>query len=257
MKGASVCRFRGHALLVMTALLAALLQPAPAVSVTTVPDAELFIKAQAYEGARGTIYADLRLRCAPGFVFADLVLDFSQGGVVTPSLFGRSFPCDGNWHLQRVQSSEAFDPGRAMLTARLSVTDLQTGDPGRQAVVTQSIYVRPAAKIELAATAVLRPHHVVRLTLKVRCDAPWIGQGLYVEAVQGNAVPFAQDNESFPDVPLTCDGVLRSHAFWFKSNTARPFTRGRMTLSASLSLLDPEFFDPVSSATANRSVTVL
>lgn len=237
-------------------LLAVVAAPRPAdgaTASTSSPAVELRINAQAYEGPRGTILADLRGRCAPGYVFADLVLDFSQGDVTTPSVSGSPFPCDGRWHGQRVMSLEAFEPGPATLTARLSVVDAETGDPGPQVVVTQAIYVRPAAKIELPRTAELRPHAVVKMVVRARCDAPWVLQDFYISATQGTYPDVAFDDAL---LDLTCDGVTRSVTVLLQSTTGVAFHRGALLVDADITLLDPEQFDPVTQVRASRTVTV-
>jgi hypothetical protein len=241
-------RFRTLGILLTTALAAALLQSAP--SSGAVPDAEVRINAQAFEGPRGTILASLRLRCAPGFVFSDLVLEFSQGDIVTPPTLGSPIPCDGQWHLKRVSSDEAFEPGPATLSARFSVLDEETGDPGDQAFQSKQIFVRPAARIWLPSTAVLTKAGDVRLVVRGRCDAPWLLQDFLIEGSQAAGTRVAFDLLTIP-----CDGKVRPRTAVLHRDSGR-FTRGPLQVLAALSLLDPEFFDPVTTATASRVVQV-
>lgn len=218
-----------------------------------VPVAELHIDAQAYEGQRGTILAGLRGRCAPGYVVDELLLDFSQGDIVTPSLQEQPFPCDGRWHRQRVTSLEAFEAGPATLRATLRVIAAATGRPAPPVVTTAAIYVRPAAKIELPASVELRPHAVVKISFRARCDAPWVLQDFQVTATQGEFPQPVASADQYLD--LTCDGVLHPFTIWLKS-TPVPFHAGWLRLDASISLLDPQEFDPVTQATATRMVRV-
>jgi hypothetical protein len=212
--------------------------------------ADVHVASQAYEGPRGTILADVRGRCAPGHEVVELVLDFSQGDVTTPSLLGRTFPCDGHWHSQRVTSLEAFEAGRAMLTARLTVVDVATGDPAPQAVETRSIYVRPAAKVVFPVVAHLLADGVVRIVVRARCDAPWVLQDFHVSLTQGE-FPTVASADAYLD--LTCDGTVRRTTLRLASSPV-PFHRGRLLASGSITLLDPEQFDPVTQVTATRSV---
>ena len=227
--------------------------PQPAGGATTYagPVAELHIGAQAYEGQRGTILADLRGRCAPGYQVTELALVFSQGDLVTPSLLEQPFPCDGRWHRQRVASLEAFSPGPAVLTARVSVVP-NGGGQVRLVSTTTSIYVRPAAKIELPATVKLRPHGVVKVTFRARCDAPWVLQDLHLTATQGEFPSIAGD-DAYLD--LTCDGTMHPFTVWLRSEPVA-FHAGRLRLDGSITLLDPQEFDPVAQATATRVVRV-
>ena len=236
------------ATLVLT-LLAVVLAPVAPVSAGTLPDASVRVADVAREGPRDTIIATVWGRCAPGFEFQDLEVEFLQDGLSRPPSFGQPFPCDGEWHRQTVWSLEAdFHPGRATVTARLSVTDAETGDPGQQAVVTKDIWVRAAAAIRLPATATLTPHRLIRLTVAARCDRPWVLSDFLISATQdGN---FGGVRREIP-----CDGDFHRRTVWLRSG-GTPFHRGTALVDASVSLLDPEFFDPVTTATASRSVTV-
>jgi hypothetical protein len=216
------------------------------------PVAELHVGAQAYEGQRGTILAGLRGRCAPGYRVTELALDFSQGDVVTPTLLEQPFPCDGRWHRRRVTSLEAFEAGPATLTARVSVVPV-AGGTTTQVSTTAAIYVRPAAKIELPASVELRPHAVVKITFRARCDAPWVLQDFHVSATQGEFPSPVASADQYLD--LTCDGVLHPFTIRLKS-TPVPFHAGWLRLDASISLLDPQEFDPVTQATSTRVVRV-
>ena len=91
-------RFRVAGSALVLGLVAAFFHAAPASA--AIPDASVHIHRQAYEGQNGTILASYKSRCAPGFEFAESVVDFSQGSVSTPSTFGQPIPCDGKWHEQ-------------------------------------------------------------------------------------------------------------------------------------------------------------
>lgn len=238
------------AAVVLGALIALL--PAPRASAGEGMAADVQISRFAYEGPRGTILADLRLRCAPGYEFAELALDFSQGGVTTPSLLGQPVPCDGRWHDQRVSSLEAFEAGWATLTARLTVVDAVTGEPAPEAVATRAIYVRPAAAIVLPRTVHLLPGGQVRLTVRARCDVPWVLQDFSVTLTQGE-FPAIASADAYLD--LTCDGALHSTTVLLGPSTV-PFQEGPARIDASITLLDPEQFDPVTQATATGTVRV-
>ncbi|MCW2772150.1 MAG: hypothetical protein JWN91_476 [Nocardioides sp.] len=240
-------------LVVGAGLVVVVAPPRPADAATYAgPVAELHIDAQAYEGQRGTILAGLRGRCAPGYRVTELALDFSQGDVVTPTLLEQPFPCDGLWHRQRVSSLEAFEAGPATLTARVSVVPV-AGGTTTQVSTTAAIFVRPAAKIELPASVELRPHAVVKVTFRARCDAPWVLQDFHVTATQGEFPGAVASADQYLD--LTCDGVLHPFTIWLKS-TPVPFHAGWLRLDASISLLDPQEFDPVTQATSTRVVRV-
>jgi hypothetical protein len=241
-------RFRTLAVLLTTALAAAFIHTAPTAGAA--PDAQVRIDPRAFEGPRGTILASLRLRCAPGFEFSDLVIEFRQGDVITPPTLGSAIPCDGRWHRQKVSSPEAFEPGAATMSARLSVIDAETGDPGEQAFESTRIFVRPAARVWLPPTAKLTRAGDVRIVVRARCDEPWLLQDFLVEGSQAAGTRYAFDLLSLP-----CDGTVRPRTAILERDSGR-FTRGRLEVMAALSLLDPEFFDPVTTATASRVVQV-
>jgi hypothetical protein len=245
-------RFRTVIAVVALALTGAFLPNAPA-SAATLPDASVAINPQAYEGQRHTIIGSLFARCRSGFEFADLVIDVSQGSMST-TLAGKSLTCDGQWHKQQFSTpEEGWTTGPASVTARLSVTDVTTGDPGKQGVQTRSIYVRPGAKIELPSTATLTSQGI-RLVIKARCDKPWVLSEFGVSATQGtfpNQASASFNSDTFP----TCDGALHSLTVFLKSSPTA-FKKGWVTVDSHIHTLDPEQFDPAPSATATRAVKV-
>jgi hypothetical protein len=245
-------KIRTAGVVLVLALMAAFLQSPPASA--AVPDASVAINPQAFEGQRHTIVGNVWARCAPGFEFAGLAIDITQGASVGAES-GSSVVCDGEWHKQTFKTSEEnWVPGPATVTARLSVTDVVTGDPGRQGVQTKDIYVRPGAKIELPATATLRPHGVVRLVIKARCDKPWVLSEFGLEANQG-AFPHLASSGYNSDTFPKCDGALHSLTIFLQSSPTS-FKRGWMTVDAHIHTLDPVEFDPAPSATAQRAVKV-
>ena len=230
--------------------------PGPAAAVATTPDASVQIERFAREGPRDTILASLRAQCAPGFEFAELVVDFSQGDVVTPSLLGQAIPCDGRWHDQDITSLEAFEPGTATMATRLSVTNEATGEPGVQGVDSETIRVRAAAAVELGARGRLHSDGSATIRVVARCDRPWVEANLGVGASQ-----FRDDGTSvaaFVSLPTgtpVCDD--RWHSFSVRATPAGGlFHAGVLEVSADLSILDPDFFDPVTQASTSRTVTI-
>jgi hypothetical protein len=244
--------FRTLVAVVALALTGAFLTSAPA-SAATQPDASVTINPQAYEGQRHTIIGSVFARCKPGFEFADLVIDVSQGSMST-TLAGKSVTCDGHWHKQQFSTpEEGWTPGAASATARLSVTDINTGDPGKQGVQTREIYVRPGAKIELPSTATLTSQGV-RLVIKARCDKPWVLAEFGGSATQGafpNEASASFNSDTFPK----CDGALHSLTIFLKSSPTL-FKKGWVRVDSYIHTLDPEQFDPAPSATATRAVKV-
>jgi hypothetical protein len=224
------------------------------------PDASVQIVKRAAEGPRGTIMARVRLRCAPGFEFADLVLDFSQGDVTTPSTSATpppGFECDGRGHRQNVTSLEAFEAGAATMTARLSVTDVETGDPGRQAVDTERIWVRAAAAVRLRKVARLHSDGSVTVVVRTRCDRPWVEPSLVVSLTQ-----YRPDGTGIgatgvaPQDALTCDN--RWHRLKLRADPAEgAFRRGAVEAQAFLDILTPVDFDPVTQAQHLRTLRVV
>ena len=106
--------------------------------------------------------------------------------------------------------------------------------------------------MELPATVELRPHAVVKATVRARCDAPWVLQSFSVHATQGAFPSIASDDE-YLDVP--CDGVQRPFTIWFRSAPVA-FHRGWLRLDSEITLLDPEQLDPVMQVCSTRVVRV-
>ena len=246
-------RIRAACTLVVSALVLAFAPNPPASA--AIPDASVAINPQAYEGQFQTILGSLFARCAPGFAFDSLEIVVSQAGVLEPqALAGTHVDCDGQWHKQQFRTSQsAWHPGPATVRATLIVRDVGTGEAAL-GVQTREIYVRPGAKIELPATATLRPNGVVKLVLKARCDKPWLLQEFGLDAEQGEFPSLAADS-FYSDTFPTCDGVLHSRTLFLQSSPTA-FKRGWITVNAHIHTLDPEQFDPAPSTTVQRAVLV-
>jgi hypothetical protein len=250
----------GHLRVLVLALLAALvaaLVHGPAASADAIPDAEIRIQGQAYEGPRGTILGEVRVRCAPDLVATSFVLQISQGAVATPPSQEALPSCTGDLESQSFSSLEAFDPGPATVVATLELADAVTGEPRGTVTQTRQIYVRPAAKILLPRKARLLPGRVVKLVVHARCDEPWVPGDFIVSATQGEPVGAAHDTE-FVTVE-ECDGDYRSYVVLLDSERSPDrgvFRTGWIRVDAELTVFDPEFFDPVAQARKSRAVRV-
>jgi hypothetical protein len=212
------------------------------------PAAEVRVQAQAFELARGSIGITIRSRCGADLRVAQLSLVYSQGDVTGPTELAAPPPCTGDWQRQSASSVEGFDPGPATVVATMTLVDAATGETRGTASQTMRIYVRPAAEVVLPRTAQLRPHGVVRLAVRARCDEPWTPGDWTLDAVQDQA----NDSEL---LGITCDGRMHRVVVLLKSGTPS-FTRGRLLVDSSLTVFD-EFFDPVAQARASRSVRVV
>ncbi|WP_205472015.1 hypothetical protein [Nocardioides sp. SYSU D00038] len=225
-------------------LLPLLLLPAPGRAAVT---PEVHVDSQARQGQFNTITGSLRFRCAAGLV-AEVRLTWSQAGFTSPEAPGRPASCTGGWQRQAWASYEGFDPGPAVVRARLLLTDAQ-GTPRGGAVQTKQVYARPAAKVVLPRTALLRPRGVVRVVVRARCDRPWVLAGFHVAATQGQRTASRSPG-------LRCDGVEHDVTVWLKPAAGR-FRAGWLDVSAEVTLLDAVHQDPVAQARASRSVRVV
>jgi hypothetical protein len=221
---------------------------APPVGATPGPAGALRVEGQAYEGPRGTIQGAFRGRCAPGLRVDALSVDFAQGDVVPPTASVAPIPCDGRWHRVEVSSAEAFEPGRATMTVRMRLVG-RGGAPRDEVVRVRSIYVRPAGRIELPATVRL-DHGALVLTLRARCDEPWLAEGFSVTVFQASAGVGASAPLSTP-----CDGVTRRFTVRLTSGEGA-FRRGPVDVHAEMTLFDQVFFDPVAQPSADRVARV-
>ena len=85
----------------------------PPTSAEEAPDAEIRIQGQAFEGPRGTILGEVRVRCAPGLVATGFVLQISQGDVVDAALAGAAAVVLGQpSSRRRSRASRRSPPGR-------------------------------------------------------------------------------------------------------------------------------------------------
>lgn len=231
---------------------AAAARPARA-GAAVVPAAEVQVSPRAREGQGGTIRASLLARCATPYTFQELSVEFSQGGFTAPSMQLRAVACDGQWHGVAVTSQEGFDPGHASLSARMTVIDDVTGDPARQAVDTQAIWVRPAARVVISNAHLLSNGAVV-IRLRARCDRPWVESSLTLSLTQGVGENGVGASPRFPSGGVVCDEVW--HAVDLRTRKHSGFRRAPARMDATLTVFDPLSFDPVSQASAGRSVLI-
>lgn len=229
---------------------AALVAPGLATAQAVDPAAAVRVETHAREGQGGTILGHLVARCSPGHVFQELTFEVTQNGFTSPGQQLGPIGCDGAWHRLAFTSFDGFDPGRAVISARLTVIDGQSGDPAPQAVDSAAVWVRPAAKVTLPSGARVS-HGAVALWVNARCDRPWVEPDLAVSVGQGQVGATGVVTRG----QLTCDGrwhLLRLRA----APVTGAFHRGRVDVLAYLTVYDPESFDPVAQASASRSVAV-
>lgn len=207
----------------------------------------------AHEGPRGTILADLRAACRPGFVATELTVTFDQGEFTFTGLENvGAIVCDGRWHHVDVSGPEGFDTGEAVLTARLTVTKVATGAT-RVAADRETVWVRPAAAVRSAHTLRIADDGTVRVRLLARCDAPWLATQISVQVTQGDVTGSAfRTDDGF----VTCDDGWHRVTLTV-APSAGQFHRGPARADASIDLLDPEFFDPVTQATSTTHVRLV
>jgi hypothetical protein len=218
------------------------------------PAAQVDISPYAKEAQRGAIIVHLTARCRPGNVVQELIIGYSQNGFSHEQPAGVDLPCDGLWHRLRVTGPEAFEPGPAHITARLTVIDQVTGDPKPQAVDSQQVWVEPAAKVAIGKYVKLADDGTAVVAAWVRCDQPWVAAGLVVELVQGD-VGGASGTASLPGEFISCDD--RWHGVFLRVTPAEtPFSPGPARVLAFFDVLDPISFDPVAQAQANTNVWI-
>jgi hypothetical protein len=211
------------------------------------------IDRRALAGPRGTILATVRLRCAPGYTAAGMVLGFSQGAVIAPdATSAASPPCDGRWHTERVTSLEAFGAGPATMTARFSVVEDPTGMPAPEATDAARIVVRAAAAMRLG-TSVHLDGDQATVRVRARCDEPWVESELGVEVSQPSGVAASGH---LATGTLVCDGGWHTFRMVVVAEGELSLEPGPGLATASLTVLDPDFFDPVTQAQASREVVL-
>jgi hypothetical protein len=123
------------------------------------------------------------------------------------------------------------------------------GAPRGEVVRVRSIYVRPAGRIELPATVRLDQGALV-LTLRARCDEPWLAEGFSVTVLQAETGVGASASLGTP-----CDGATRRFTVRLTSGEGA-FRRGPVDVHGEMTLFDPVFFDPVAQPRADRVARV-
>jgi hypothetical protein len=218
------------------------------------PAAQVDISRFAKEGQRGSILLNLTARCQPGNVVQELLIGYSQGDFTYEQPATVDLPCDGRWHRLRVTGPEAFEPGRAHITARLTVIDEVTGDPKPQAVDSQDVWVEPAAKVAIGKHVWLDDDGTAVVVASVRCDQPWVAAELVIELFQGG-VGGASGTAFVEGDAIPCDD--RWHRLFVRVSPAEvAFSKGAATVLAFFDVLDPISFDPVTQAQANTTVWI-
>jgi hypothetical protein len=214
------------------------------------PAGEVEVPGPAYEGEDTTFTGTIRVRCEAGLAVGELAMSFEQQAVTTPERTATAPPtCTGAWEDLDYRSDEGFTPGSVTVHVRLVLVDAATDEVQEQVEVSESIYVRPAARVRLPRTATLRPNGLLTYRARIRCDAPWQNYATFMSAAQGTV---AAEPRVVRDVP--CDGVYRVRRVWLRP-TEGDFSRGRARVSVEVVLVDSDFdFGP--GAWASRRVRV-
>jgi hypothetical protein len=227
--------------------------PMNGASAAEVPAASVRIHRLAFEGPRDSVLVDVSGRCAPGLEFGRLALRVESPFPDVPPSLGQAFPCDGEWHRQRLSTAEGpYEPGAAIAHARLRVDDAN-GDPVATATDAERIWIRAASNARIFDNGRLHDDGSATVRLSARCDPPWINPDMFVGATQ-----YRQDGTSvFAGVSvqtLTCDGEY--HFFRLRLDPPeRNFRPGGLEVSVSITVYD-EFGDPVAQSDRTKVVTI-
>jgi hypothetical protein len=187
-------------------------------------------------------------------VVQELVIGYSQNDFSHEQPAAVDLACDGRWHRFRVTGPEAFEPGPAHITARLTVVDQVTGDPAPQALDSQDVWVEPAAKVAIGKFVKLNDDGTAVVAASIRCDQPWVAAELVVELIQGD-VGGASGTAFLDGQFISCDD--RWHRVFLRVTPGEnPFSRGPARVLAFFDVLDPLSFDPVAQAQANTAVWI-
>lgn len=202
----------------------------------------------------GGAVVTLAIRCFGGAVVQELTVGITQGEVVGRSSDYRDGPiCDGIRRDVLIapysDSGEDFVAGTAMVTARLSVIDPRTMKPIPPVISTQRVYLRPFVVVTVAKGPVrLNTDGSANVSASVKCLAPYELSSFYVVASQnGERIRGSgQGDEENPP----CDGMFHENTFTITAN--KPFTPGKILVTAQGYVLDPDTGDPVDMASADR-----
>jgi hypothetical protein len=90
------------------------------------------------------------------------------------------------------------------------------------------------------------------VTLRARCHAPWLVQGLSVQVSQG-----AVAGASYGVFDLGCDNAWHVLTVGVSSITGEAFVPGLARVAATLTVVDPVSLEPVGQAEASRTVELI
>jgi hypothetical protein len=219
--------------------------------------AEVHISRNVQLGQFSEARVSIWVRCRPPWVVQELVINVSQEGASGSTAGEFGIVCDGQG--RRIHTSVStpgggpFASGRTTVSAYLTVIDAITGDPGPQGQDTVTVWVPNQAEVKVSRDVRLGQGEAILATVFARCQSPWVPQDLFVEASQAEGT----NTGSFlvPEDDVVCDGRWRRHEVQIFSFTSG-FERGRTTVTASLSVLDPIDFDPVAHDTDSLTVWV-
>ena len=188
------------------------------------------------------------VRCAPGSSVADLSLDVVHGDYHATRSGPLAATCDGRRHAVPVLAGSGGPdsvPGDAAVTATLTVTDPATGAPLSAVTDSATVYLRPVAVVRVEVAHLNAGGNAV-VDVSMRCEEPWVSQGLGVEVRQrgGRVGGYG----SVPDTDVVCDSTW--HDYRVKVSSNEPLTAGKAVVAAGSSFLDPWDFDPVCGAGA-------
>lgn len=223
-------------------------------TVTLLPQVELKLGEEGSIGQFETVRIPILYRCDSPWIVAGFNLHVHQGDLFGDFFTDQGFRCDGAWHHRTIVMSSStgapFERGYADIEASLDIQDPQEFDPVGQAQVFQQLWLAPAARA-VVDSAVRNADRTVTVTLSLRCQRPWIVQEWGASVAQNDGRIFGS---AYRTTGVVCDQQWKKVSI--RVTGSSPYVRGPAVVTGSISLLDPDNFDPVGAGSDTKTLTL-
>jgi hypothetical protein len=237
------------ALFVATALV-----PAARAQAAT-PAATVVIASPGKVGRFDTAVINLSQSCRAGAVVAELVVEVKQGTLTGTKAGPLGARCDGLTHKLQVEvfssTGDKFLPGPVQVSALFTVLDPDSMDPLPQGRDSATVTLLPAVEVAIGQEGAVGRFESVSIPVLYRCQRPWIVSGLDVNVTQGGV-----SGTAFRETGLVCNARWHHVSVGVSTGSGGSFGRGFADVNVSITVQDPESFDPVDQARTSKHLWI-
>lgn len=226
--------------------------PAEAVTATATTPPQVKVKDVGDPGLYGEALVSVAVRCFDRADLKQLAVEMTQGDVIGNRVVDSGVVCDGVRRTIPVWVSTDgpdFNPGPAVVKARLTVLDPKTGSPLPPVSSTAPVFLRPQVVVRVATGPVrLNANGNAVVRASIMCRTPWISTSFGVTLTQNGGRIVGRS--SYIEEP-PCDNAF--HEYRFTVVPTKPFVRGGIRVSTSMFVLDPGSYDPAFAAAVDTN----